>query len=200
MPWLIPLGHGRVVGAVELINRQLSMSCGSLHNRTCAQGAKCPYLKCMMGSPSCVYGCLRKREGISDGYRYHTTKALSYALTMRMFYADGVVALQAVQIFQPIHLGGTFTDTPCKLHNRSLRAPRATALTPTPAFKNGTRSFSPTCLYFVVYASVRESRSLYHVFWFYDPTPQCKTNEDGNPNFSTTPRQFSMDFGIDDGF
>ncbi|GBM68673.1 hypothetical protein AVEN_255398-1 [Araneus ventricosus] len=41
--------------------------------------------------------------------------------------------------FQPIHLGGSFTETPCKLHNRSLRSPISTAPTPPLAFETGPR-------------------------------------------------------------
>ncbi|GBL88763.1 hypothetical protein AVEN_158897-1 [Araneus ventricosus] len=37
--------------------------------------------------------------------------------------------------FQPIHLGGSFTQAPCKSHYLSLRSPRGTAPTPPLAFK-----------------------------------------------------------------
>ncbi|GBM53613.1 hypothetical protein AVEN_35201-1 [Araneus ventricosus] len=39
--------------------------------------------------------------------------------------------------FQPIHLGGSFTEAPSKPHKRSLQSPRATVPTPLPAFKSG---------------------------------------------------------------
>ncbi|GBN03202.1 hypothetical protein AVEN_36777-1 [Araneus ventricosus] len=51
--------------------------------------------------------------------------------------------------FKPIHLSGTFTMVPCKRHHRSLQCPRATVLTPPPAFKKrppaplSRKSFTP---------------------------------------------------------
>ncbi|GBM22023.1 hypothetical protein AVEN_242693-1 [Araneus ventricosus] len=67
--------------------------------------------------------------------------------------------------FQPIHLGGSFMEAPCKPHNRSLQSSRTTVLTPTPAFKMGSPPLFPKraslpLSHFVVFAFVREHRSL----------------------------------------
>ncbi|GBM01194.1 hypothetical protein AVEN_253601-1 [Araneus ventricosus] len=74
--------------------------------------------------------------------------------------------------FQSIHLGGLFTEAPCKPQNRSLRFPRATAPPPPPAFRTGSlfrpaftrepHSPSPRGLHFVVFAFVREPCPLPH--------------------------------------
>ncbi|GBM07468.1 hypothetical protein AVEN_206267-1 [Araneus ventricosus] len=39
--------------------------------------------------------------------------------------------------FQLIHLGNSFTKTPCKTHTLSLQSPRATVPTLPPAFETG---------------------------------------------------------------
>ncbi|GBN46666.1 hypothetical protein AVEN_275701-1, partial [Araneus ventricosus] len=70
--------------------------------------------------------------------------------------------------FQPIYVGGSFTEAPCKWHNQSLRFPRSSVPTVLPACKTGStclafakepHSLSPTGLHFVAFAFVGEPQS-----------------------------------------
>ncbi|GBN35705.1 hypothetical protein AVEN_163923-1 [Araneus ventricosus] len=79
--------------------------------------------------------------------------------------------------FQPIHLGGSFTEAPCKRHNRSLQLPRVTVRTSPPAFKTGPlpprflEGASLPLPHFVVFAFKKEACSPLPVvvFQFYGP-------------------------------
>ncbi|GBM43462.1 hypothetical protein AVEN_9427-1 [Araneus ventricosus] len=85
--------------------------------------------------------------------------------------------------FQPIHLGGSFREDPCKPHHRSLRSPRAT--TPIPPFskRDPPPRFRETALLPLFHGSTfcgfrfceRDSLHLPMViFKFYDPTLQME--------------------------
>ncbi|GBM41252.1 hypothetical protein AVEN_157704-1 [Araneus ventricosus] len=96
--------------------------------------------------------------------------------------------------FQSIHLGGSFTEAPCK---RSLRSHRATAPTP-PAFNTYPLPFDypfPTRLHFVVFAFVRQLRRPFpgSHFSFMTQHSKWKTNEYKDTNFWTA---LTTGFGV----
>ncbi|GBM43009.1 hypothetical protein AVEN_88609-1 [Araneus ventricosus] len=60
--------------------------------------------------------------------------------------------------FQPISLGRSFMEDPCKQHNRSLQSPRATVPTPPPAFPREVHSL--LLLFLVVFTYTRTGRQI----------------------------------------
>ncbi|GBO27954.1 hypothetical protein AVEN_182423-1 [Araneus ventricosus] len=87
-------------------------------------------------------------------------------------------------------------ETPCKRHNRPFQSLRATVPIPPPAFPRDLHSPPPFCGFrFCERGSLPLSLAPHDrisVLWPSEP------NE--NPNISTTPRHFSSDFDIVDGF